>query len=52
LSDHLLRSVLIAQHCAASVDGHHAVKGVDGRCATLSRGLFGTTLDDSLSSND
>ena len=33
LSDHLLRSILIAQECAATVDGHQAVKVLGGRCA-------------------
>ena len=33
LSNHLLRSMFIAQHRAASVDGHQAVKALDGRCA-------------------
>ena len=36
LSNHLFRSMLIAQHCAASVDGHQAVKVLNRRCATLS----------------
>ena len=31
LSDHLLRSMLIAQHCATSVDGHQAVKVLNRR---------------------
>lgn len=38
LSDHLIRSMLIAQHCAAGVDSHHTVKAVDGRCATTLSG--------------
>ena len=36
LSDHLLRSIFIAQHGAAGVDGHHTVKALGGRCVTLS----------------
>ena len=33
LSDHLLRSILIAQKRAATVDGHQAIKVFGGRCA-------------------
>jgi hypothetical protein len=40
LSDHLLRSILIAQHWAASVDSHQAVKVLDGRYAALSGSLL------------
>ena len=41
LSDHLLRSMLIAQECATGVGGHQAVKVLDGRCAQLPfRGRF------------
>ncbi len=35
LSDHLLRSMLIAQERAASVDGHQTVKVVNARYAPL-----------------
>ena len=40
LSDHLLRSILIAEHRAASVNGHQVVKVLDGRYAALSGWLL------------
>jgi hypothetical protein len=40
LSDHLFRSILIAQHWAASVDSHQPVKVLDGRYAALSGSLL------------
>ena len=42
LSDHLLRSILIAQHRAASIDGHLAVKVLDSRYAALNGCAVGT----------
>ena len=30
LCDHLLPGVLVAQHCAASVNRHHPVEGLNG----------------------
>ena len=33
LGNHLLRSTLITQHCAASVHGYNTIKALDGRCA-------------------
>ena len=44
LSDHLLRCMLITQECAASVDGHQAVKVVDGSCAPLRGRIFGNNF--------
>ena len=44
LSDHLLRSILIAQHRAASIDGHLAVKVLDGRYAALNGCVLGTNF--------
>jgi hypothetical protein len=40
LGNHLLRSVLIAQHCAASVHGYYTVKALDCRCAGRADSLW------------
>ena len=44
LSNHLLRSILIAKHRATSIDGHLAVKVLDGRYAALNGCVVGTVF--------